>query len=374
MCLYFFALQFTARTKKIDPIKKHVWKEHKENTYYNSYKMSTQTKSAPIVLDTASWNPNQIRFMPPKINDKGGKSISLISTQSNRSLHISTPLLTTWGISDFVDPQTGVSDGKYQISFTFPNDSYATKSTDQFLAKMQQFEHSILEEAVKNSESWWGESLDMGILKHTFFPILKYPKIKGTKKIDITKKPNLNAKVPFYENENKWNVEIYDTKGELLFPNTNEELTPAHFVPKLSNAAGVLQCGGIWIGGKGWGVTWKLVQAVVKPKIMDTVFGKCHIKLSEEDQVAIESSNVEDDDDSSASASASASKPVIQTQVADSDEEDEAPKVIAKVEAPKIVAKVEEPKVETPATPTAPATPAPATAVKKVVKKVAPKA
>jgi hypothetical protein len=373
MCLYFFALQFTARTKKIDPTKKHVWKEHKENTHYNSYKMSTQTKSAPIVLDTASWNPNQIRFMPPKVNDKGGKSISLISTQSNRSLHISTPLLTTWGISDFVDPQTGVSDGKYQISFTFPNDSYATKSTEQFLAKMQQFEQSVLEEAVKNSESWWGESLDMGILKHTFFPILKYPKIKGTKKIDTTKKPNLNAKVPFYENENKWNVEIYDTKGELLFPNTNEELTPAHFVPKLSNAAGVLQCGGIWIGGKGWGVTWKLVQAVVKPKIMDTVFGKCHIKLSEEDQVAIESSNVEDDDDSSASASASAIKPVIQTQVADSDEEDEAPKVVAKVEAPKVVAKVEEPKVETPATPAAPAT-APATAVKKVVKKVAPKA
>jgi len=332
--------------------------------------MSTQTKSAPIVLDTASWNPKNIRFMPPKVNDKGGKSISLISTQSNRSLHISTPLLTTWGISDFVDPQTGVSDGKYQISFTFPNDSYATKSTDEFLSKMQQFEQSVLEEAVKNSESWWGESLDMGILKHTFFPILKYPKIKGTKKIDITKKPNLNAKVPFYENENKWNVEIYDTKGELLFPNTNEELTPAHFVPKLSNAAGVLQCGGIWIGGKGWGVTWKLVQAVVKPKIMDTVFGKCHIKLSEEDQVAIESSNVEDDD-----ASTSASAPVIQTQVADSDEEeDEAPKVVAKVVVPAATIKVEEPKVETPApAAVAPATAAPAIAVKKVIKKVAPK-
>ncbi len=382
MCLYFFVSQLTVETKKIDPSKKHVWKEHKENTYYNTYKMSSQSKSAPIVLDTASWNPKNVRFMPPKVNDKGGKSISLISTQSNRSLHISTPLLTTWGISDFVDPQTGVSDGKYQISFTFPNDSYATKTTEEFLAKMQQFEQTILEEAVKNSEAWWGESLDMGILKHTFFPILKYPKIKGTKKIDITKKPNLNAKVPFYENENKWNVEIYDTKGELLFPNANEELTPAHFVPKLSNAAGVLQCGGIWIGGKGWGVTWKLVQAVVKPKIMDTVFGKCHIKLSEEDQVAIENSNVDEDDHEESSSSA-APKPVIQTQVADSDEEDDdapvaAPTPVA-APAPKVVAKVapkvEEPKVETaPTPPAATATPAATPAVKQVVKKVAPKA
>lgn len=342
--------------------------------------MSAQNKSAPIVLNTASWNPNQIRFMPPKVNDKGGKSISLISNQSNRSLHISTPLLTTWGISDFVNPQTGVSDGKFQISFTFPNDTYSTKNTELFLTKMQQFEQCILEEAVKNSESWWGESLDMGILKHTFFPILKYPKVKGTKKIDVTKKPNLNAKVPFYENENKWNVEIYDTKGELLFPNANEELTPAHFVPRLSNAAGVLQCGGIWIGGKGWGVTWKLVQAVVKPKIMDTVFGKCHIQLSEEDQVAIESSTVEDDDAPASASAVATPAPAIQTQVADSDEEeDEAPappkvapkvvpKVVPKVEAPKVVVSSETPKVEEEAPKTAPV-------VKKtIVKKAVPKA
>jgi hypothetical protein len=324
--------------------------------------MSSQSKSAPIVLDTNSWNPSNIRFMPPKVNDKGGKSISLISTQSGRSLHVSTPLLTTWGISDFVDPTTGESDGKYNISFTFPNESYATKNTELFLSKMQQFEQTILEEAVKNSEAWWGESLEMGILKHTFFPILKYPKIKGTKKIDTSKKPNINAKVPFYENENKWNVEIYDTKGELLFPSANEELTPAHFVPKLSSAAGVLQCGGIWIGGKGWGVTWKLVQAVVKPKIVDTVFGKCHIQLSEEDQVAIEKS-MDDNEHEDVSAAAASAPAVINTNVEDSDEED-AP---APTPAPKVVAPAPAPKVVTPAEE------APKPAVKKVVKKVAAK-
>jgi hypothetical protein len=331
---------------------------------------STQAKTQPVVIPVSDWNPKNIRFMPPKVNEKGGKSISLISTQSNRSLHVTTPSLTTWGISDFVDPQTGVSDGKYQISFTFPNESYANKNTEAFLEKMQQFEQTVLESAVQNSELWWGEQLDMGILKHTFFPILKYPKVKGTKKIDTTKKPNINAKVPFYENENKWNVEIYDTKGELLFPNANEELTPAHFVPKLSTAAAVLQCGGIWIGGKGWGVTWKLIQAVVKPKVTDSVFGKCHIKLTEEDQEAIDNSNQDDaaEEESVAPTAPAAAKAVIQTQVADSDEEDdddepepEPPKVVPKV-LPKVETKVEV-KVET----------APAAAVKKVVKKVAAK-
>lgn len=330
---------------------------------------STQVKTQPVVIPVSDWNPKNIRFMPPKVNAQGGKSISLISTQSNRSLHVTTPSLTTWGISDFVDPQTGVSDGKFQISFTFPNESYANKNTEAFLEKMQLFEQTVLESAVQNSELWWGEQLDMGILKHTFFPILKYPKVKGTKKIDTTKKPNINAKVPFYENENKWNVEIYDTKGELLFPNANEELTPAHFVPKLSTAAAVLQCGGIWIGGKGWGVTWKLIQAVVKPKVTDSVFGKCHIKLTEEDQEAIDNSTQDDaEEEAPSSKEVPAAKAVIQTQVADSDEEDEddepEPEPLKKAAVvPKVEVKVE-PKVEVKVE-TAPA------AVKKVVKKVA---
>jgi len=325
---------------------------------------ATASKSLPVVLDVNAWTPTAFKFMPPKVNDKGGKSINVVSTQTNRSLHVSTPLLTTWGISDFVDPQTGESDGKFQISLTFPNESYSTKNTEMFLDKMRQLENAIIEAAAKNSELWWGESLDIGILKHTFFPTLKYPKVKGTKKPDLTKMPNINAKVPFYEKENRWNVEIYDTTGNLLFPCENEELTPSHFVPRLSGAACVLQCGGIWIGGKGWGVTWKLVQAVVKPKEVMSVFGKCHIKLSDEELTAIEKNDDAADDEPS---TATATTAAISTQVEDSDSEEE-----DEVPAPKVV----ESKPVAVATPKAPepvVTPVAApTVVKKVVKKVTP--
>jgi hypothetical protein len=305
-------------------------------------------KSLPVVLDVNAWSSSAFKFMPPKVNDKGGKSINVISTQTSRSLHISTPLLTTWGISDFVDPQTGESDGKFQISLTFPNESYATKNTEMFLDKLKQFEAAIIEAAAKNSELWWGEQLDIGILKHTFFPTLKYPKVKGTKKPDLTKMPNINAKVPFYEKENRWNVEIYDTAGGLLFPCENEDLTPSHFVPRLSGAACVLQCGGIWIGGKGWGVTWKLVQCVVKPKQVATVFGTCHINLSEDERVAIENGSAEDAEDVPAPSAALEKKavsivkkaveapPPPVTQVEDSD--DEEPEPVKVVEAPVKVA------------------------------------
>lgn len=330
----------------------------------------SQSKSTPIVLDTASWVPNQFRFMPPKVNDKGGKSISLISTQSGRGLHVSTPLLTTWGISDFTDPATGVSDGKYNISFSFPKEQYATKNTELFLSKMQEFEQAILNAAVQNSELWFGKPLTLEILKYTFFPILKYPKDPKTKNPDLTKTPNLNAKVPFYEADNKWNVEIYDTKGELLFPNSNEELVPSHFVPRLSSAAAVLQCGGIWIGGKGWGVTWKLVQAVVKPKQTESVFGKCHIQLSDEDHDAMKAEpEPEDFDDVPAPAPAAESKAAASTLVADSD--DDEPKASAKAEAKPVIKKPAPAPAKEEAPAPAPAAPAASAAPKKIVKKPA---
>ena len=326
------------------------------------------TKSQPIVLDVNSWVPEAIRFTPPKVNEKQGKSINIISNQTGRGLHISSPLLTTWGISDFVDQQTGVSDGKFSISLTFPNEEYATKNSTMFLEKIKAFESAILNEAVKNSELWWGEKLTLDILKYSFFPILKFPKIKGTKKPDMTKSPTISAKVPFYEKDNRWNVELYDTNGSLIFPCDNEEMTPAHFVPKLSNVACVLQCGGIWIGGKGWGVTWKLVQAVVKPKEVVTVFGKCHIKLSDDEKQTIENHDVEAEEEVN-SIPAPAVPLTVSTMVEDSDDDD-APAVPA-VPVAKVVEKpapAPAPVVEAPA----PSVPAPEKKiVKKIVKKTA---
>lgn len=315
--------------------------------------MSSAAK--PVVLNTADWSPSSIKFMPPKVNERGGKAINIISTQTNRSLHISTPMMMTWGIADFIG-DNGESDGKFSISLNFPNDDYKKPATDQFLQKLKDFENKILDDAVKNSELWWGEEMSREVCKHTFFPFLKYTKNKDTKKIDPSKPPSIRAKVPNYDG--KWNVELYDTKENLIFPCENKNLTPADFVPKLSQVACVLQCGGIWIGGKGWGLTWKLVQCVVKPREVVSVYGKCHIQLSMEDRDAIDSQQIVDCDDveegEEVPVSAPAAKPTIDTSAADSDEDEAEPepepvkkKVVKKAPEPEPV--VESPAVEEPA-------------------------
>ena len=314
-------------------------------------------KSAPIVLPVNQWNTSSIRYMQPKINDRGAKSINIISTQTNRALHISTPLMMTWGISDFTDEKTGESDGKFTISLNFPNDQYKTEATTDFLKKLKEFENQILDDAVKNSEVWFGEELSRDVVKHNFFPFIKYSKDKNTKKLDLTKPPSIRAKVPNYDG--RWAIEIYDTNQKLIFPCDNDRMTPQDFITKLSKVACVLQCGGLWFGGKGWGVTWKLNQCVVKPQEIISVYGKCHIALSTDEITTMDKpvAETEVDDDEEAVPASTPS----QTLVEDSDEEEEAEPVPAPV-VKKVLKKVEAP-VEVAAEPAA------EPAKKKVVKK-----
>ena len=315
------------------------------------------SKSTPIVLNVNAWDTSSIRYMQPKVNDRGGKAINVISTQSNRSLHISTPLMMTWGISDYVDEKTGESDGKFSMSLVFPNGDYTTPATDDFLSKLKSFENQILDDAVRYSEAWFGEDLSREVVKHNFFPFLKYTKDKLTKKIDPTKSPSIRARVPNYNN--KWGVEVYDTESNLLFPCDNDNMTPMDFVPNKSKVAAVLQCGGLWFGGKGWGVTWKVNQCVVKPQEVVSVFGKCHIQLSADDIKSIDSApTTANDDDDEVDILPATTPTATSTEVEDSEDEEPEPEPVVTLKK-KIVKK---------AVPVQEDEPAP-TPKKKVVKK-----
>lgn len=298
--------------------------------------------NAPVVVSSPDWDTSAVRYMQPKVNERGGKSIQIISTQSGRSLHVSTPLLMTWGIADFVDDK-GESDGKFSMTLNFPNNDYKKPGTDMFLEKLKNFEDQILDDAVKYSEAWFGDSLSRDVVKHSFFPFLKYQKDKLTKKLDLSKPPSIKARVPNYNN--KWSVQIYDTAQQLIFPSENENLTPMDFVPKLSNVACVLQCGGLWFGGKGWGCTWKVAQIVVKPREVVSVYDKCHITLSTEEMRDIGKEPVDDE------ASVEATPVAVDTTVDDSEEEEEEEEVeeepeptppVATFSKKKVVKKVEE--------------------------------
>ena len=180
-----------------------------------------------------------------------------------------------------------------------------------------------------------------------FNPVLSYSKNPQTGEPDLTKNPTLRVKLPFYDGEWK-GIEIYDSNHTALFPNSDGK-TPKDLITKGSDAALIITCGGLWFAGGSFGVTWRLVQAVLKPK--PTLSGKCHIVLDDDEQRRItapapakaSAAQQHHDDDHVPSVSASH-----EVDVEDSDEEEDdapvqrapsAPPAAAAAAPKKIVAK-----------------------------------
>jgi hypothetical protein len=92
---------------------------------------------------------------------------------------------------------------------------------------------------------------------------------------DTTRPPTLKLKLPAWGGQFKF--ELFDTQNNILIPN-EEGVTPTELIPKGSEIACIIQCGGIWFANGKFGVTWKLFQGVVKPT-QSLAKGQCHIKL-----------------------------------------------------------------------------------------------
>ena len=144
--------------------------------------------------------------------------------------------------------------------------------------------------------------------------MLKYSKDKFTGEPDLTKAPTLRVKLPLWEGV--WKCLVCDEDNNKLFPGASG-VSPLDFIKKGTNLAIIMQCGGIWFANGKFGVTWKLVQAVVqnpKPSLLD----ECLIKLKPSDKAKLKAAAPVEEDDNDVMPS---------TLVDDSDEEDDEPDV-----------------------------------------------
>ncbi len=61
--------------------------------------MTSMTKT---ILSGADFTPSSdIKYSKPKVDSRGGKSVGILNAGSNTATYISTPLMLTWGVSDY---------------------------------------------------------------------------------------------------------------------------------------------------------------------------------------------------------------------------------------------------------------------------------
>lgn len=225
------------------------------------------------IMSASEFVPAQnMIYTKPKANNSGGKSVGILSNTTRKSIHLQTPLMMTWGANVYENP-TGKS---YDICLQFPRDEFSNKGTQELLGMLQQFEEKVKTDAQTYARDWFGKpTMSREVIDALWSPMLKYPKNQTTMEPDTTRPPTLKLKLPAWGGEFKF--EVFDTQNNTLIPN-EEGVTPEAVIPKGSEIACIIQCGGIWFANGKFGVTWKLFQGVVKPT--ETLAkGKCHIKL-----------------------------------------------------------------------------------------------
>ena len=237
-----------------------------------------------LIIDATTFNPvKQVKYSKMKVNKVGGKSVGIMNSDTGKSLILQTPLILTWGANKFVDEKSGKT--TFDMALQFPRDDYQTEENKKFLDAMVAFQNKLKSDAITNAKEWFNKpKMTPEVVDALFHPMLTYAKNKDTGEIDMTKSPTLKVKIPFYENQ--FNCEVYDTSAKMLFPNESSAQTPLELITKASNIIAVIQCGGFWFANGKFGVTWKLIQCVVKPK--PTLKGRCLISVSSENKTQLE--------------------------------------------------------------------------------------
>lgn len=238
---------------------------------------SSNSNDTQLFVDGTLFDCTKLRYGAIKANASGGKAISVFSTSINSGLKLSTPLMLTWGASDYEGNK------QYAMSLQFPSAEYLTSDTDAFLRNMKAFEDKIKADALTNSKEWFGKvHKSPEVIEALFTPMLKYPKDKQTREADFTKSPILSVKTPNYEGV--WKFEVYDEDENKLYPDSaNTMVNPLDYLQKGTHLASIIQCGGLWFANGKFGITWRLAQAIVqKPK--ETIGGRCLLKLKTADK------------------------------------------------------------------------------------------
>lgn len=319
-----------------------------------------QSTNAQKYIKTSDWDVTANRYMQPRISDRGLKMISIISNQRNKKLHLQIPATKCWGIEDYVDPATQESDGKYKLKLHFSQNG--EESSYDALEKLKAFENKLIDDAVVNSEAWLGKKLSRELVEDRYTSFLKVGRNKETKEPDPSKGYYFSPKVNCYSG--KWDLEIFniDTQSMVFPTEETEDRTPVDYVAKGSDVITGIECKYIWVGAKGWGVTWALKQCAVKPKDIEVTEGLLQLDLGPKSantesmsvapaapskpvvstvQETDDVNDVEEEKPTPAPAPTPTKEPVVDNYVEDSDNEEVAP-VVAETQEEEKPEKVEE--------------------------------
>lgn len=146
---------------------------------------------------------------------------------------------------------------------------------------IKNIDEKIVKHAYENCNEFFKKKYNnIDVVRALFTQSIRYPKDKITGEITDKWPPTFKITLP--QKNGEFNFEAYNRKKELIDINDIET--------KGSMICSIIQCGGIWIAGGKFGVTWRVIQLEITPKSKITGYSFIN---NPEDRIA----NVDDDDE-----------------------------------------------------------------------------
>ncbi len=233
--------------------------------------------TANLITLAKNFDIGTVSYGAPRTNNHGGKAIPILV--NGQKLVLQFPLTFTWGAQTNVDEASGRT--TYSLNLVLEEGSPLREA----LIALQE---KVLEDSVVNSRAWYGKAIaSREVVEALFYPIARFPKDKDSGEPDMSRNPSVKAKLAAWEGVVKTELYTMDKPPTLIHDarslvlDVDEVLAS---IPQASHLTGLLQCDGIWYAGGRCGVTWRLLQAKVKPPVR--LEGYCLLDDSDEEEDA----------------------------------------------------------------------------------------
>jgi hypothetical protein len=228
--------------------------------------------SSPIL--PKSVNVNNIKYSEVKVLKSGAKTVYINYTTGK--LRVQTPVMyLPYGVNEGgyedknakLDPaKVEKKDKKFDINLSFKGHEENSKISE-FLNKLKEIESKLVDDAYEYRQAWFKDDFDnnKAILARLFSPIIKVDKDKATGKVVGKYPPTIRFKLP-YDNENdKFNFNSYNMNGEAI------DLIDIITKLKGGKAQLIVELNSIWFAGGKFGCTWKLITGKFQRSITNDI-------------------------------------------------------------------------------------------------------
>jgi hypothetical protein len=198
-----------------------------------------------------------IKFGAVKTQPNGGKSIYI--SHNNSPLIIQTPeMRCPFGLSKWDKTEKG-SDGiekdsfKYDLLLGF--DGKDTRENIQiFYDKLEAFDKMLITAGVSNSMNWLGKKITSEeVIGELFTPMIRHSRDKNTGEINDKYAPTFKVTIPY--RDGKFQCDVFNKDRSEV------DLTSVNLAG--ARVTAIIQCVGIWVVGKKYGCSFKVLQMMI---------------------------------------------------------------------------------------------------------------